>query len=82
MCIRDSPNPAKDFIEIGLINYLNEEVKVVIYNTLGAIVYEQQFEGLALPTLQVDLQDFTYGLHVVSIRSNGLRQTKKFIHLK
>ena len=77
-----APNPAKDFIELGMKNYVDSEVEITIYNTLGAVVHQQHFVTLEQKSLRVDISQFTYGLHVVAIQRQGFIQTEKFIHVR
>lgn len=76
------PNPAKEFVELGLKNYIDSEVNVKIYNALGATVYQQQFKDLQRTNLRVDIRDFSYGLHIVSIQCQGVRRHRKFIRVR
>ena len=76
-----APNPAKDFIQLGLIDFMDEEVEVVIYNVLGEIAFKQYFNQLTQAQLRINTQDFNSGLHIVAISHNGQVTSKKFMRL-
>ncbi len=76
------PNPAKDFISINVENFIGEDVTIQIYNRLGMLQKEQQINQLAEGMIRVDLNNFSLGMHVLSIRSNTQQANQKFIVFK
>jgi len=69
------PNPSKDFVNLDLKD-INEPVDLVVYNTLGELVYT---EKVAPNTLghRIDLTTFTSGVYFVEIKGQHFSDTQK-----
>jgi uncharacterized protein (DUF1501 family) len=78
--IKVFPNPTIDFINIQFIGN-NEQVKITLYNTIGAIVKEitnKKYSAIK-HTLKVDLKNLPKGNYFVHYQSKGISKTKKLL---
>ena len=73
------PNPAKEYISINLENFVGEDCTIQIYNQLGMLQYEQQVDQLAEDRLRINLENFSFGMHALNIKSNTKQASQKFI---
>jgi len=74
------PNPTINFINIQFVGN-NEQVKITLYNTIGAIVKEiinKKYSAIK-HTLQVDLKNLPKGNYFVHYQSKGISKTKKLL---
>ena len=74
------PNPCLDFIHISFFGN-NENVKITLYNTIGAVVKEitnARYNSIQ-HTLRVDLQRLAKGNYFVHYQSKGISKTKKVL---
>ena len=68
MCIRDSPNPTSDFLNIKI----NEDVRdIKVINTLGELIY-----NLA-PTKRIDVSNLDSGIYFIAINNHIFKFLKK-----
>ena len=78
--IKVFPNPTTNFINIQFIGN-NEQVKISLYNTIGAIVKEvtnKKYSALK-HTLHVDVKNLPKGNYFVHYQSKGISKTKKLL---
>jgi hypothetical protein len=69
------PNPSSGLIQVDLMN--DDSYNLCIYNSKGALVYEQKLQN---HTETLDLQNLTGGLYLVKlINSKGQTSMKKII---
>jgi len=69
-----SPNPAKDYVNIGMVNKM-KEVRVI--NSQGQVVYHQDVNSLKA---RVDVSQFSTGIYIVqAITENGLATQKMVV---
>ncbi|MES2410591.1 MAG: T9SS type A sorting domain-containing protein [Bacteroidota bacterium] len=72
------PNPAKNIVQIGLINTNEQISKVVFYDVLGKII--KTVSTIATESVTVDISDLAKGVYLVEIGlDNYLKLTKKLI---
>jgi hypothetical protein len=71
------PNPATSELNINLESYLGQPAQVSIFNTLGLLVWEKNFESVETPVFNINLASFTEGFHFVTVQSNGEQSTTK-----
>ncbi|MFT6755664.1 MAG: hypothetical protein ACJAV9_001149 [Urechidicola sp.] len=74
------PNPCLDFIHISFFGN-NENVKITLYNTIGAVVKEitnARYSSIQ-HRLTVDMQRFAKGNYFVHYQSKGISKTKKVL---
>lgn len=80
LSIETYPNPATDFLNIILHQSNTADVNVVVYNLSGSLVYSKSFSGAAgINNLQLSVGEFSKGLYVVNIGSQGKSVNTKFI---
>lgn len=67
------PNPAKDKLNISSNNSID---KVLVYNIFGQQVYKSSENS---SNLTVDISNFSRGIYLVKVFSNGFSKTKKIV---
>ena len=72
------PNPAKNTVQIGLVNTNEQIKKVVFYDVLGKTI--KTVSSVATESLTVDVSDLAKGVYLVEIGlDNNLKLTKKLV---
>jgi hypothetical protein len=72
------PNPAKEMITIRLLNTIPRNPSVYIYNSLGTLVYQCQFEN-AIHTLKFNDFNFSNGFYWMKIMNGDGSFVRKFM---
>lgn len=67
------PNPARDFFQITNFNKLNNPI-IKVYNMLGKELY-----STSNSTSKIDVSNFTNGVYLLNINSDGLSKTIQFV---
>ena len=67
------PNPARDFFQITNFNKLNNPI-IEVYNMLGKELY-----STSNSTSKIDVSNFTNGVYLLNINSDGLSKTIQFV---
>jgi uncharacterized protein (DUF1501 family) len=78
--IKVFPNPTINVVNIQFIGN-NEQVKITLYNTIGAIVKEitnKKYSAIK-HTLHVDVKNLPIGNYFVHYQSKGISKTKKLL---
>jgi uncharacterized protein (DUF1501 family) len=78
--IKVFPNPTINVVNIQFIGN-NEQVKITLYNTIGAIVKEitnKKYSAIK-HTLKVDVKNLPKGNYFVHYQSKGISKTKKLL---
>jgi uncharacterized protein (DUF1501 family) len=78
--IKVFPNPTINVVNIQFIGN-NEQVKITLYNTIGAIVKEitnKKYSAIK-HTLHVDVKNLPKGNYFVHYQSKGISKTKKLL---
>lgn len=70
------PNPANDNIFIESSPAISETKQIIIYNTQGQVVYNQNF---LTPLHRLDTQNFMPGIYMVTMYVQGEYNTQKLI---
>jgi hypothetical protein len=74
------PNPAQDFIYVGLSESVTGQVQVAVISTDGRIVATRNAEGLALGnTIALDVHDVAAGVYLVRLQSDKGSSTSKVV---
>ena len=68
------PNPAKDFVKVTTIN--SQQTTVRVYNTLGMLVEEIEFNG---NEVEINTSDYNTGIYFINIETENGNVTKKMI---
>ncbi len=71
------PNPASEQINIALNEKSTEPFSVEIIDFLGKKVYSQSYNGVN--TVSIDSKTFSSGIYLVTVSSQGKRETQKII---
>lgn len=75
------PNPTHDYITVSLADHVGAAAQIDVYNSLGERMLSKQLDKLTADT-QLDIQNFTSGTYVVSIKVAGMhRIAKQFVVL-
>jgi hypothetical protein len=72
------PNPAGDNLTLQSPLLMNETTIVNIYNSLGALVLNQQIGANSGNIAKIDLDNFTNGFYTIEIIGNTAKSTQKF----
>jgi PKD repeat protein len=73
------PNPAQSFIRVALGDEKTEELRVLIYNNLGELVYTNKINR-GTNQIEIDTGHLPDGLYVIKVFSiNNHKGTQKFI---
>jgi hypothetical protein len=72
------PNPAKEVLNIRLLNTIAKKPHVYIFNSLGALIYQGQFEN-SLHTLKLSELNLSKGLYWIKILNGNERFVKRFV---
>jgi hypothetical protein len=67
------PNPANDFINIGINDNHNGNFNISIYNSLGIKVLETSDEST------INIEDLPSGMYFINVTTENLNKTKKII---
>lgn len=67
------PNPTKDKIKISSNKSID---KVLVYNLFGKLLYKSSGK---LNSITVDLGNFSKGIYLVKVFSDGFSETKKIV---
>ncbi len=63
------PNPSLNFVSVDLGKYCRDHCTIEITNSLGAVVLTKEVLNSSSQTL--DIQNFTSGIYLLSLRKNG-----------
>lgn len=74
-----APNPAPEQVNIKFANNSNSQTKVILYNSLGQLVYENSNVEANLSNLTIQTQDLQKGVYFVTVIQNNQTRTKKLV---
>lgn len=74
-----APNPAKEQVNIKFDANLNEQTKIVITNSIGQLVYQNENIDASLKNLNISIHDLNKGVYFVSVIQNNQTFTKKLV---
>lgn len=78
--IKAYPNPATNFINIELSEYLGSSANITVINTLGQTVKQLQLSEVDRFTTSINLQSVNSGVYIIRIEADGLlMDTHKFV---
>ena len=72
------PNPASDFAEIDLLQWMGKTVQIHITDRFGRMVYQKNLE-VETPTITVEVQNWVSGQYFIAIQGEGSRMVSKRI---
>lgn len=73
------PNPAHDKIYINNLNILQDKLHISIYNTIGQMILEKEYENLNT-TIEINVSAFTKGIYFLKLNdANKLYNFKVLI---
>lgn len=72
------PNPAKDVLNIRLLNAVPKKPNIYIFNSLGALVYQDQFENI-IHVLKLSDLNLSNGLYWIKIMNGNDSFVKRFV---
>ena len=72
------PNPANDVINIAIDN-ISSDVQVVIYNSVGQVVYSQKEKAEHGFSTSINISTFADGAYILQVRSDDNIWTKKVV---
>lgn len=72
------PNPAKDVLNIRLLNVIPKKPNVYIFNSLGALIYQSQFENVT-HSLKISDLNLSNGLYWIKIINGNDSFVKRFV---
>ena len=73
------PNPASDEVTFQFYNNNSDSTEIEINNMLGQLVYKSKIPLTDSNNLVVDINKFSSGIHLVTIKKGNLKQIKKLI---
>lgn len=73
------PNPASDEVTFQFYNINSDIAEIEINNMLGQLVYKSKIPMTDSKNLVVDINKFSSGIHLVTIKNGNLKQIKKLI---
>jgi hypothetical protein len=76
------PNPVIDYLNVEFESSGNEDVKISIISLSGQIVFSKNYKGSdGRLSEKIDLIHLQKGFYIVSVLSQGVQKTQKFIKL-
>ena len=73
------PSPAHSFVNVKFQKQLNCSAKLMIYNSIGQIVFEKEIDK-TIKIERINIIDFKSGIYLIEVRhSNGIIENSKFI---
>jgi len=73
-----SPNPANTFVNINIPN-VNNDVKIILHNTVGQVVYSNTFNNVNDVNERIDISEFNSGIYFVEIINGNKSSIEKLI---
>ncbi len=73
-----SPNPANTFVNINVPN-VNNDVKIVLHNTVGQVVYSNTFNNVNEVKERIDISEFNSGIYFVEIINGNKSSIEKLV---
>jgi len=70
------PNPAKDFVFIELPNKILKNSKIEIFNSIGNLVYKNEY---LQSKMRINLSDFNSGIYFLKYYNTNKQITKKIV---
>ena len=75
------PNPSNGQFKVSISGLKNQQYYLGVYNTVGALVFEKEFEnhGTKIQTLELDLSSQAKGVYFIQLQSEGKIQVERLI---
>ncbi len=74
------PNPADEYINIDLENYINKSVSINIFNILGQKVQSLQIDKVSQNINKIDIQHLPESEYIMIIENSGMKTNSKIFH--
>jgi len=72
------PNPAKELLNIRLLNTIPKKPNIYIFNSLGALIYQGKFENV-IHVLKLSDLNLSKGLYWMKIMNGNDSFVKRFV---
>lgn len=73
-----SPNPANSFVNVN-INNVNNDVKIVLHNTVGQKIYSNYYSNSSQINERIDISEFNAGIYFIEVINGDNSSIKKLI---
>ena len=73
------PNPSNDYVKLQLNSFVNQPVKIRVFNTLGAEIFNKDMNFLASSSETIRTTNWQAGMYSVIVESAGKRYYQKLI---
>lgn len=73
------PNPAQSEINVNLEDFVGQNAKLTLYNSVGQALKLIELDQVEFPTQTIELNGFEDGLYLIEIRSGDAIMTRKFV---
>jgi hypothetical protein len=73
------PNPVRDVLNISINGVVNDELKVVIRDMKGAVVFTNSYKQTPSKLVAVPVKDLAAGTYFYEVTANGASSVNKFI---
>lgn len=70
------PNPAREQITVNLSSFMNENIHVEIFNTLGAVIFQQNTQS---NQIDIDINSLPAGIYMIRCGNEDKMISKRFI---
>ncbi len=68
------PNPASQFVNLDLKTYAGKRGTVKIFNAIGMLVKQKEFDNIPAAPIGFDLKDYRNGIYFFRVKIEGNRQ--------
>jgi hypothetical protein len=77
------PNPVHDMLQLSFRKYKGSNVKIFIFNSLGAVEFSKSMDIVSDTPLSIDVQNWQEGSYFLKIETKGKRDVvKRFVIVK
>lgn len=64
------PNPAQDMIQVRIVNSIDKDMEISIYNSVGKLVKTDNLTGMTYQK-SIHIEDLVEGIYFVKLETNG-----------
>jgi hypothetical protein len=75
------PNPTSGFIQVKINDFNSQDVKLMIMNASGKIIYDYQLKPNYNNTFSIDISDYPAGIYYATIKNNKKDFVEKIVKL-
>ena len=73
-CISIFPNPASEYVQLDLKEYIGRSASIEIHNDVGQQIKAQKIDSISNASTRIEVADFTPGIYVISIKVDQVSQ--------